>query len=41
MKIHEYQAKNLLSEYGVPIPRGGVARTPAEARKIAADVGGR
>lgn len=40
MKIHEYQAKNLLSEYGVPIPRGGVARTPAEARKIAADVGG-
>ena len=40
MKIHEYQAKNLLSAYGVPIPRGGVARTPAEARKIAADVGG-
>jgi len=40
MKIHEYQAKNLLSAYGVPIPRGGVARTPAEARKIAADLQG-
>ena len=41
MKIHEYEAKGLLSKYGVPVPRGGVARTPAEARKIAADLGGK
>jgi succinyl-CoA synthetase beta subunit len=41
MKIHEYQAKELLAKYGVPIPRGGVARTPEEARKIAEQIGGR
>jgi len=41
MKIHEYQAKSLLSEYGVPVPKSGVARTPAEAKKIAADLGGK
>lgn len=39
VKIHEYQAKSLLSKYGVPVPQGGVARTPAEARKIAVDLG--
>jgi succinyl-CoA synthetase beta subunit len=41
MKVHEYQAKQLLAEYGVPVPRGGVARTPAEAGKVAADLGGK
>jgi len=41
MKIHEYQAKELLARYGVPIPKGGVARTPEEARKIAEQTGGR
>jgi len=41
MKIHEYQAKELLGQYGVPIPKGGVARTPEEARKIAEQIGGR
>ena len=41
MKIHEYQAKELLAQYGVPIPKGGVARTPEEARKIAEQIGGR
>jgi len=41
MKVHEYQAKQLLAEYGVPVPRGAVARTAAEAGKIAADLGGR
>ena len=41
MKIHEYQAKELLAQYGVPIPKGGVARTPQEAREIAAQIGGR
>jgi succinyl-CoA synthetase beta subunit len=41
MKAHEYQAKQLLAEYGVPVPRGSVAKTPAEAKKIAADLGGK
>jgi len=41
MKIHECQAKELLAQYGVPIPKGGVARTPEEARKIAEQIGGR
>ena len=39
MKIHEYQAKALLSEFGIPVPRGAVATTPAEAKKIAAELG--
>ncbi len=36
MDLFEYQAKELFTEYGVPIPRGRVARTPQEAREIAA-----
>src|SRR4030043_150422 len=39
MKIHEYQAKEILKNYGVPIPKGGVAETPEEARKIAEGIG--
>ena len=39
MKVHEYQAKTLLSEFGIPVPDGRVAATPAEARKIAAEFG--
>jgi succinyl-CoA synthetase beta subunit len=39
MKIHEYQAKEILKNYGVPIPRGRVAETPEEARKIAEEIG--
>jgi succinyl-CoA synthetase beta subunit len=39
MKIHEYQAKQILARHGVPIPRGRVAETPAEARAIAAEIG--
>ncbi len=39
MKIHEYQAKALLAQYGIPVPRGKVASTPAEAREIAAQIG--
>ena len=35
MKIHEYQAKSILSQYGVPIPKGDVASTPQEAKEIA------
>ena len=40
MKIHEYQAKELLARYGVPIPRGGVASTREEAARVASDIGG-
>ena len=39
MKIHEYQAKEILKSYGVPVPKGGVAKTPEEAKKIAEEVG--
>ena len=39
MKIHEYQAKEILREYGVPVPRGGVASTKEKARKIAEELG--
>jgi succinyl-CoA synthetase beta subunit len=41
MKIHEYQAKAILAEAGVPIPRGRVAATPEEAQAIAQELGGR
>jgi len=41
MKVHEYQAKNLLRDYGIPVPRGEVAATPEEARKVAAKLAGR
>ena len=40
MKIHEYQAKSVLARYGVPVPRGEVAFTPAEAADIARRLGG-
>jgi succinyl-CoA synthetase beta subunit len=40
MNIHEYQAKSLLSKYGVSVPRGGVAYTPQEAEKVANELGG-
>ena len=35
MKIHEYQAKELLASYGVPVPAGKVAVTADEAYEIA------
>ncbi len=40
MKIHEYQAKRILAQYGVPIPRGDVAADPYEAYEIARRLGG-
>jgi succinyl-CoA synthetase beta subunit len=40
MNIHEYQAKSVLSKFGVPTPRGGVAYTPAEAEAVAQELGG-
>ena len=39
MNIHEYQAKEILRGYGVPIPPGEVATTPAEAESIAKKYG--
>ncbi|MGB2853493.1 MAG: ADP-forming succinate--CoA ligase subunit beta, partial [Dehalococcoidia bacterium] len=39
MKIHEYQAKEILASYGIPVPKGGVAATPAEAKEIASTLG--
>ena len=39
MKIHEYQGKELLKTYGVPVPRGIVARTPEEAEAAATELG--
>jgi len=41
MKIHEFQAKSILSRFGVRIPRGEVATTPAEARTISEKIGPR
>lgn len=40
MKIHEYQAKEILKKFGVAAPRGSLATTAAEAKKIAAELGG-
>jgi succinyl-CoA synthetase beta subunit len=40
VKIHEYQAKQILSQYGVAIPRGEVAETAAKAKEIARKLGG-
>ncbi|MDX1981616.1 MAG: ADP-forming succinate--CoA ligase subunit beta [Bryobacteraceae bacterium] len=40
MKIHEYQAKALLAQYGVPVPRGKVAFTVEEAEAAAKELGG-
>jgi succinyl-CoA synthetase beta subunit len=41
MKIHEYQAKAILARYGVPVPRGEVAFSAAEAGEIARRLGGK
>ena len=41
MKVHEYQAKSILSRAGVPVPEGRVASTAREAREIADSLGGR
>ncbi len=41
MKIHEYQAKQLLKQYGVPVPQGQVASNPDEVREVAKTLGKR
>jgi len=39
MKVHEYQAKAVLAQYGVPTPKGRVAETADEAAAIAKEIG--
>ena len=41
MNLHEYQARDILRRYGVPVPPGEVAETPEQARAIAQRLGGR
>ncbi|CUU03951.1 succinyl-CoA synthetase beta subunit [Candidatus Thermokryptus mobilis] len=40
MKIHEYQAKEILKKFGVAVPKGRVAFTPEEAVEVAKQIGG-
>ena len=40
MKIHEYQAKAILAKFNVPVPRGEVATSTAEAETAAKSIGG-
>jgi succinyl-CoA synthetase beta subunit len=40
MKIHEYQAKQMMAVYSIAVPKGGVAQTAEEAKEIAAKIGG-
>ncbi|MHC4510742.1 MAG: ATP-grasp domain-containing protein, partial [Planctomycetota bacterium] len=40
IKIYEYQARDLLGEYGITVPRAGIAQTAAEAGEVAAALGG-
>jgi succinyl-CoA synthetase beta subunit len=40
MNIHEYQAKELLRRYGVPVPQGGLALSPEAAAQVAATLPG-
>jgi succinyl-CoA synthetase beta subunit len=41
MKVHEYQAKEILRRYGVPTPRGIVCDNPEDVRQAAKELGGR
>ena len=38
MKFFEYEAKNILAKYGVPVPKGGLATTPQQAEEIASKI---
>lgn len=40
MDIHEYQSKEILSEYGIPIAAGGLAYSPEQAAYRATEIGG-
>ena len=39
MKIHEYQAKQMMGRYGIPVPKGAVASTAEGAKEVAAQIG--
>jgi succinyl-CoA synthetase beta subunit len=41
MNIHEYQAKEILQSFGIPIPRGRVALTSDQVERTAKEMGGR
>ena len=41
MNLHEYQARDILQRFGLPVTGGGVASTPEEARQIAEQIGGK
>ena len=41
MNLHEYQSRDILKRYGIPVPDGDVAETPAAARAIAQRLGGK
>jgi len=41
MNIHEYQAKEILASYGIPVPRGRVALTSDQVERAAKEMGGR
>src|ERR1700676_5039601 len=40
MNLHEFQAKHLFAQYGLPVPRGQVASNPEEAINVANTLGG-
>ncbi len=40
MNLHEHQARELLKVAGIPVPEGGIARTPEEVERIATRLGG-
>jgi succinyl-CoA synthetase beta subunit/malate-CoA ligase subunit beta len=40
VNVHEYQAKELLKSYGVPVPAGGVAYSDQQAAQVAEEIGG-
>jgi len=39
MKLFEFEAKNILKQYGIPVPKGALASSPDEAESIAAEIG--
>ncbi len=39
MKLHEYQAKDIFSKYGIPIPKGKVVTTSSQAATATFDIG--
>ena len=41
MKLYEFQAKQVFAKYGIPVPLGDIADTPAEAKAVAERLGGR